>query len=92
MEPWMEDDLVRTIPKEKLDFLSKLFQQGSGKSQRDLMRDVLPLLKEGKEKGLTFTKEEASAAISAIRKHSVPEEISKIDELLRKTNFHKKTE
>ena len=31
---WMQDDLVKDIPREKLDFLSKLFAQGHGKNQK----------------------------------------------------------
>ena len=34
---WMQDDLVKDIPREKLDFLSKLFAQGHGKSQKEMM-------------------------------------------------------
>jgi len=86
MEPWMQDDLVRSIPKEKLEFLSRLFQQGNGKSQKDLMRDVLPLIKEAREKGLTFTPSETQAAIAAIKKHAGAAENNKIDELLKKVH------
>lgn len=31
---WMQDDLVKDIPREKLDFLSKLFAQGHGKKSK----------------------------------------------------------
>ncbi len=84
MEPWMTDALVQSIPKEKMEFLSKLFQQGKGKSQKEMMANLLPLLKEGKEKGLSFTPAEISAAIAAVRKHSSQEENQKIDELLKR--------
>lgn len=84
MEPWMEDALVQSIPKEKLTFLSKLFGSSKGKSQKEMMSTLLPLLKEGKEKGLSFTPSEISAAIASIRKHSSQEENQKIDELLKR--------
>ena len=84
MEPWMNDELVSSIPKEKLEFLSKLFWDGKGKSQKELMQKMLPLLKEGKEKGLFFTPAETSAVIAALRKHSSAEENAKIDALLKK--------
>jgi len=83
MEPWMNDTLVQSIPKEKMEFLAKLFQQGKGKTQKEMMVHLLPLLKEGKEKGLSFTPAEISSAIAAIRKHSSYEENQKIDELLK---------
>ena len=82
MEPWMEDELVRTIPKEKLDFLEKMFYLGQGKSQKELMGSLLPLMKEAKEKGLTFTPTEMNAAISAIRNAGSAEEKKEIDALL----------
>ena len=31
---WMQDDLVKDIPREKLEFLSTLFAKGHGKSQK----------------------------------------------------------
>lgn len=84
MEPWMEDELMKDIPKEKLEFLSKLFQGGRGKTQKELVKALLPILKEAKEKGLTFSPSEVSAAIAAIRKHSSEEENARIDQLLRR--------
>ena len=39
---WMQDDLVKDIPREKLDFLSKLFAQGHGKSQKEMMALLMP--------------------------------------------------
>ncbi|MCR5458809.1 MAG: hypothetical protein K6F51_02820 [Acetatifactor sp.] len=82
-EPWMEDELVHSIPKEKLDLLSKLFTHGQGKTQKELLREILPLLKEAKEKGLAFTPSEMSSAIAAIRKHSSAEDNAKIDDLIK---------
>ena len=90
MEPWMKDELVSSIPKEKLEFLAKLFEDGKGKSQKDLMRQLLPLLKEGKEKGLFFTSTETASVIAAIRKHSSAEENAKITALLQKSNHLQK--
>ena len=83
MEAWMSDELTKSIPKEKLDFLSKLFTQSEGKSQKELMHEVLPLLKKAKEEGLTFTQAEMAAAIAAIRKHGSAEDNAQIDQLLK---------
>ena len=84
MDAWMEDDLVSMIPKEKLEFLSELFSRGKGRTPKQLMREVLPLIKKGKEQGLSLSSQEMAAAISAIKKHSSKEENEKIDELLKK--------
>ena len=90
MEPWMTDELTNSIPKEKLEFLSKLFAQSNGKSQKELMREVLPMLKKAKEEGLTFTPAEVTAAIAAIRKHGSEEENAQIDALLKNVSQRQK--
>ena len=84
MEAWMKDELVQSIPKEKLEFLSKMFESGNGKSQKELMRRMLPLMKEARDKGIRFSSQEAAAAIAAIRKHSSAEENMRIDEILKR--------
>ena len=48
------------------------------------MRELLPLIKKGKEQGLSLSSQEMAAAISAIKKHSSKEDNEKIDELLKK--------
>ncbi len=85
MEPWMNDELVRSIPKEKLELLSRLHQGSAGKTQREMLSRMVPLIKEARDKGLTFTPAEVSAAIAAIKKHGNAEDNSRIDAILRKT-------
>lgn len=51
---WMQDDLVKDIPREKLDFLSKLFAQGHGKSQKEMMALLMPAMRKAKQEHLTF--------------------------------------
>ena len=67
---WMQDDLVKDIPREKLDFLSKLFAQGHGKSQKEMMALLMPAMRKAKQEHLTFTPQEMQAAITAIKKYS----------------------
>ena len=55
---WMQDDLVKDIPREKLDFLSKLFAQGHGKSQKEMMALLMPAMRKAKQEHLTFTPQE----------------------------------
>ena len=40
---WMEDDLVKNIPQKKLEFMEKMFQEGHGKNQKEMMRHLLLL-------------------------------------------------
>lgn len=79
---WMNDELVKDIPQEKLDLLSKMFANSHGKSQKELMMMMVPLMKEIKEKKLSFTQDEMTAAINAIKKYSTQEELSKINNIL----------
>ncbi len=81
---WMDDELVKHIPQKKLDFAAMLFENGHGKSQKDMMRTVLPLMKKAKAENLIFSQAELNACIQAIKKYSTPEELTKIDELLSK--------
>ena len=87
MEQWMLDDLVKDIPRQKLEFLSSLMNRKAGNDPKEVMRQMLPLIKEAKENGLQFTPSEVSAAIAAIRKYSDSSENSRIDEILRKANY-----
>ena len=86
---WMEDELVKTIPTAKLDFLNKMFNDANlrkqklspGKNQAEMLRMLMPIIKEAKAANLTFTPQELQAAIAAIRKYSTPEELEQIDKL-----------
>lgn len=82
---WMSDPMVSIIPEKKLQFLGQLFAQGHGKSQKEMMTLLMPLLKKAKQEDLTFSPQEMSAAIAAIKKHSSAEEQKQIDNILEKS-------
>jgi len=82
---WMTDPLVKDIPERKLNFLGQMFATGQGKSQKELMSLMMPMMQKAKKENLTFTPQEMNAAIAAIKKHSSPEELQKIDNILNKT-------
>lgn len=82
---WMADPLVKDIPEQKLQFVEQLFAKGHGKSQKEMMAYLMPMMKKAKEENLTFTPQEMNAAIAAIRKHSTQEELSQIDKILEKS-------
>lgn len=81
---WMSDPLVREIPEKKLRFLGEMFTQGHGKTQKELMSFLMPMMKKAKKENLTFTPQEMNAAIAAIKKHSSQQELEQIDKLLEK--------
>lgn len=82
---WMEDELVKNISPKKLAFLETLFGEAQGKSQKEMMAFLMPMMKKAKAENLNFTPQEMNAAITAIKKHSTPEELSQIDKILNKT-------
>lgn len=86
---WMNDPSVKNISPEKLAFLEKMFEQSRGKSQKELMSLLMPMMKKAKQEHLTFTPAEMNAAITAIKKHSSPEEVAKMDDLLAKAHSTK---
>jgi hypothetical protein len=81
---WMNDELVKDIPAEKLNFLSLMFAGSQGKSQKEMMMYLMPLIKQAKKDNLTLTPEEMNAAIAAIKKYSTAQELDKINNILNK--------
>ena len=81
---WMSDPLVKDIPVRKLDFLGQMFAESQGKSQKELLASVIPMIARAKRENLSFTPQEMTAAISAIRNHSSAEELKQIDNILKK--------
>lgn len=84
MPEWMSDPLVKDIPKKKLDFLSQMFSESQGKTQKELMMTLMPMMAQAKKENLNFTPQEMGAAIAAIKKHSNEEELKQIDKILAK--------
>lgn len=81
---WMSDPLVKDIPEKKLEFLGRMFTEGHGKSQKEMMAFMMPMMKKAKQENLTFTPQEMNAAISAIKKYSSADELKQIDKILAK--------
>lgn len=81
---WMDDELVKDIPQKKLDFLGKMFADGQGKSQKELMRMLMPMMQKAKQENLIFSPQEMNAAIAAIKKYSTEDELKQINKILEK--------
>lgn len=82
---WMSDPLVKDIPEKKLDFLGEIFAESQGKSQRELMMSLMPMMSRARQENLSFSPQEMGAAIAAIRKYSSEDELRQIDNILEKT-------
>lgn len=81
---WMSDELVKDIAPEKLEFLAQMFSDGKGKTQKEMMTFLMPMMKKAKQENLTFTPQEMSAAIAAVKKYSTEDELKQIDIILEK--------
>ena len=71
---WMQDDLVKDIPREKLEFLSTLFAKGHGKTQKEMLALLMPAMRKAKKEHLT-----------AIKKYSSEAELQQIQNILEKS-------
>ena len=89
---WMSDPLVKAIPEKKLEFLGEMFAEGHGKSQKEMMAFLMPMMKKARAENLTFTPQEMNAAIAAINKNSSEEELKQIDKILDKAGKEKQIE
>ena len=82
--PWMEDESLQNIDPRKLDFLGKLFTEGKGKSQKEMMTFMMQKMKQAKSEKINFSSAEVSAVITAIKNHSTPEELAQIENIMKK--------
>ena len=84
---WMSDPLVTNIDKRKLDFLQSIVFETQSKSQKELLPFLMSVIKKGKSLNLSFSADEMSAIMSAVKKHSTPEELAQIEKF---SEMHKK--
>lgn len=87
---WMNEPEVKKIPLEKLLFLEEIVRLGNGKSKKELSKLYISILKKARENHLTFTPQEVTIAINAIRKNSSTKERAEIDSILSKVNNKEK--
>lgn len=83
---WMSDPLVKDISEKKLQFLSDLVFGGRGKNQKEMMSYMMLKMKQAKAENISFSSAEVSAVVSAIKKHSTPEELEQIDHIMNKAS------
>lgn len=78
---WMSDPAVSSIPQEKLDFLSEMFDKVKGKNKNELMPFLMSM--SGKFKNsIHFSTEEMHLIIAAIKRAASSEEQAQIDKVL----------
>lgn len=80
---WIEDPAVSHIAKSKLDFLQSLVFESQSLTKEQMMPFFMAIAKRGMDNHISFTKEEVETITTAIRKYSTPEELDKIDKLMK---------
>lgn len=80
---WMQEPSVQDIPKVKLDFLQKLVFESKSLSQKELLPFLMALAQRSREEHISFSQQEMNAIIDAIKKYSTPDEINKMNQIMR---------
>ena len=80
---WMQDPRIASIPKEKLNFLQKMFFESKKLSQKELMPFLMALAGRAKKEKISFEQQEVDMILAVIKENSSPEECKKIDQTLR---------
>ena len=82
-DEWMQDPAISHIPKEKLTFLQALVFESQTLSKEKLLPFLLSVAKRGQEHNISFDDEEMNLIIETIRGCSTPEELARIDKLMK---------
>ncbi len=80
---WMQEPSLEGIPEEKLDFLQKMVFESKGLSQKELMPFLMALAQRSRTANITFSQEEMTTIIEAIKKYSTPEELLKMNQIMK---------
>lgn len=80
---WMNDPRISSIPKNKLDFLQKMFFESKKLSKKELMPFLMALAGRAKKEEISFEQQEVEQILTVIKENSTPEECQKIDRTLR---------
>lgn len=80
---WMREPSLKNIPVDKLDFLQKMVFESKTLSQKELMPFLMALAQRSRSANITFTQEEMTVIIEAIKKYSTPEELMKMNQIMK---------
>ncbi len=80
---WMSDPAVATIEKAKLEFLQALVFESQSLSKEQMLPFLMSVAKKGADNHISFTDEEIDTIVKVIQSYSTPEELSKIDKLMK---------
>lgn len=84
---WMQDEELSSISKDKLLLINSFLTDTSKMSQKEMMMFIMNIMKKCKQQNITFSKEEMEQIMAIVRKHATPEEIAKIDKVMKMQNM-----
>lgn len=80
---WMQEESVKDIPCQKLEFLQKLVFESKSLSQKELLPFLMALAQRSRDENISFSQAEIKAIVEAIRKYSTPEELLKMNQIMK---------
>ncbi len=80
---WMNDPAIAHIDKNKLEFLQALVFESQSMKKEQMLPFLMAVAKRGQENHVTFSNDEIDTIIETIRKYSTPEELERIDKMLK---------
>lgn len=80
---WMKNPKLAGMDPAKLEMLQNLANQGSQKSQQELLPFLMSLSNPGNQNGLSFQPNEANAIIEVLKMGKSPQEQAKLDKIIQ---------
>lgn len=80
---WMSDERIAHIDKGKIHFLQKLVFEIDTLSQKEKLPFLMSLAGKAKNEQISFSNEEINLIVEVIKDYSTPEEIKKMNQLLK---------
>lgn len=80
---WMNDPAIAHIDKTKLEFLQALVFESQSMKKEQMLPFLMAVAKRGQDNHITFTNEEIDTIVDTIKKYSTPEELDRIDKMLK---------
>lgn len=80
---WMSDERIAHIDKDKISFLQKLVFEIDTLPQKEKMPFLMALASKAKSEHISFSNEEIQLLVEVVKDYSTPQEIQKMDKLLK---------
>jgi hypothetical protein len=88
---WMNDEALKDVTPEKLEFLNKIFIQSNNvdkTNQKEMLSFLLSVGKLSKNNNISFSKDEIDLIFSVLKKYSTKEDIAKMEKIKNLHLFH----